>query len=353
MIEKDQLLTLQSFDTEEEYRASNSLNYSLLKDLVNGPKALTEERSLRPSSALQIGSFVDMYYTNREKLYDVFSVDKPKIKLSDSFEQVYNHFANIKQWNPSAEEIVSVCKTLGLFAKMSDDVIKERIPAGLLEKLNNTQRTGGKILLSPDDNSKCFQAIDNIDSCSEATDLITELEGEIILHQFKLEFPLTLDSGRIRMFKVMLDFIKLNFNTLEMFGMDLKTGARASHKFYDQFVEYRYDLQGILYYLGLLALRTMIRERFGIKFGKPTSSNFKFLYSPKMQSQLPIIVSMNDDWIRLNGGEYFEHKGVRYPGFWKLVNDADWYIDNQEFSNHRVIAEKMEYNISQLSDLII
>ena len=353
MIEKDQLLTLQSFDTEEEYRASSSLNYSLLKDLVNGPKALVEERSLRPSSALQIGSFVDMHYTNREKLYDIFSVDKPKIKLSDSFEQVYNHFANIKQWNPTTEEIVSTCKLLGLFAKMSDDVIVERIPAGLLEKLDNAQKTEGKVLLSPEDNSKCFQAIDNIDQSEEATTLITEGNGEVILHQFKLEFPLTLDSGRVRMFKVMLDFIKLRFNTLEMFGMDLKTGARASHKFYDQFVEYRYDVQGILYYLGLLALRTMIRERFGVEFEKPTSRNFKFLYSSKMQSKLPIIVPMDDDWIRLNGGEYFEHKGVRYPGFWKLVNDADWYIENQEFSNHRIVVENKECNISKLSGLII
>ena len=72
-----------------------------------------------------------------------------------------------------------------------------------------------------------------------------------------------------------------------------------------------------------------------------------------MQNKAPIIVSLDDDWIRINGGEYLEHKGVKYPGCWKLMNDADWYITNQEFSNHKVVASKRCHTISQLSNYII
>jgi len=159
-----------------------------------------------------------------------------------------------------------------------------------------------------------------------------------------------MDSGNARMFKVMIDKIKFDFNNLEIIGIDIKTGKRISIKFYDQFIEYRYDIQGILYYFGLLAIRKLIMERFGFEFNPVNSENFKFLYSPKMQNKLPIIVPLDEDWCRINGGEVLEHNNKHYPGCWRLMNDADWYLANQEFQNHKLVAEKRVHTLTQLSN---
>jgi hypothetical protein len=352
-IEREQLLGLQSFSTEEEYRESSSLNYSLLKDLVNGPKALIEARSLKPSPALAIGQFVDKYFTAREDLYNIYNVDTKRIILSDSIEALFQWCVMNNLWEPSNDALIDGCRELALFSKMGNDKILERISPLFYEKLENTKKGAGKIQLSEEEHAKSFASINNVEYSPAAMELITEGEDQIVLHQFKIEFPLKMDSGNTRMFKAMLDFLKIDFKNNTITGIDLKTGDRHPHKFYDQFIEYRYDVQGILYYWAMLAIRREIKSKLGLEMIVPTSRDFKFLYSPKIANKTPLIVSLDDDWCRANGEDSLTHKGVTYPGMWRLISDADWYLTNQEFNNHRMIAEGKVHTISQLENYFI
>lgn len=353
MITKEQLLSLQSFATEEEYRESSSLNYSLLKDLIRGPAALVTERSLRASSALSVGNYVDKYFTDRENLNNFFSVDR-KVKFPGLIQVLFDHFIAQEIYEPTSEEIISTCRALGLYEKVTDEQkILTKIPESFHEHLKSKRDSLGKVMLTADEYTQSLNAIANIEQCPQAVDLLRENEDEIVLYQFKIEFPLQLESGNIRMFKAMLDHLKVNLRTLEIFGTDIKTGARHSHKFYDQFIEYRHDIQGIVYYWALLAIRKLILERYGVTLVLPSSENFRFLYSPKMRNKLPIIMTLDDKWIKLNGGEYLTHNGVNYPGCWRLINDADWYISNSEYQNHIVVAQQVQHSVSQLSKYII
>lgn len=354
MISKEEILSLQSFSSEEEYRQSSSLNYSLIKELQNGPRALIEESRDKSSSAFDVGTFVDKHFTDKENLYNIYSIDKRKIVLTPSLETLYDHFAKRGEWNPTDEEIISACRSIGLFEKMVDEAkILAKIDDNFRNKLKNTRDTIGKKLLSEEEYLKSMYSIENIENDPTAMELITEHDGEMVLNQFKIEFPIKLESGNVRKFRVMIDITKINFNTMQIYGTDVKTGKRNSWNFYDQFIEYRYDIQGMLYYWGLLALRRLINERFGIELISPSSNNFKFLYSPKIQNRMPIIVPMDDDWIRTNGGESLYYNDKVLPGCWKLMNEADWYISNGEFKNHKIISESRIHPISKLSKYAI
>lgn len=348
---KEDILSLQSFESESDYRESSSLNYSLLKDLVNGPAALIQEKTSQGGGALQVGSFVDKYFTAKDEFYSTYSIEK-KTKLSDNIQILFERFVSEENWEPTDQDIISKCKELSLFSNIVDEVkLLSKIPESLRENLTVAKSNVGKILLNEEEYVKSMNSIKNIEDDSDSLSLITESDDVIIIPQFKIEFPILLDNGNTRMFKVMIDILRIELSTMEIKGIDIKTGKNQSHKFLDQFFDFRYDIQGSLYWMGLLAIRKAILDKFGIEFKMPSAKNFIFLYSPKYPGKLPLIMSMCDDWIKKNGNDSFEYNGVKYHGIWGLMNDADWYLINQEFSNHRIVVENRLLTISKLQDI--
>lgn len=333
-ITREYLQSLQSFDTEEAYRSSPSLNYSTLKKIPDGPWCLVDDRIFTPGKAFEVGDYVDKYFTNRELLNELYELSKPKIELSESLMVLYDWYISEKIYEPSMDDCIKTCRGLGLWASIKDDEkLKSRITEDFFKKLKEIPDASGKIQMTADQYAQAINSIDNILNNEAASKLISEGEGEIIIPQFKWEFELPVNGHMVK-FKIMLDWIKFNIIEQTITGIDLKTGAKPSHLFHEQLFEYRYDIQGILYYFGIMALRKMYFPEWKIC----TSNNFKFLYTPKKANREPIIVSLTDRFIKQHQDSYY-YQGKKVDGISKLIDDADWYIQNQIFDRHRIIAQ--------------
>lgn len=334
-ITREYLESLQSFKTEGEYRDSPSINYSTLKDLPDGPQCLTGGRKDISGDAIIIGSYVDAWFTDHDKLRDLYEMGKPIIKLPLAEETLCQSFIKDANYAPTMDECVHRVRELELWNSIKDDKkIPPRITAPFFEKLRDESEKTDKIRLTVDQLSKANYSIENIMHNDEATKLISEGDNEIIVNQFKWEFDLPLDSGRTRTFRAMYDKLKFNLDTKKITGIDIKTGAKMSHTFGDSFFDYRYDIQSIVYLFGLVALR----HKYFQDWTEVIPGDFKFLYSPKIPNQMPAIVALDSTFID-NNAKMFSHKGKSVPSAWALMNDADWYIHNQEFINHRILSE--------------
>jgi hypothetical protein len=66
--------------------------------------------------------------------------------------------------------------------------------------------------------------------------------------------------------------------------------------------------------------------------------NFCFLYTQKRQNTPPLIVKLTSRFISANA-ETLHYNNLLLPGMGKLLDDTDWYLKNQCFDRHRMIAE--------------
>lgn len=344
-ITREYLKGLQSFDTEEDYRSSPSINYSTLKDIPNGPQCLVAEHRFKRSSAFEIGDYVDKYFTDRDALDELYEQTKPKIELSDSLEILYNAFVDIGCYEPTLDSCVLVARDCKLWTKMGDEKIKERITDDFFKKLKEAIEDTGKIKMTTDQHLQARYAIENILLNDYAIDLITEKENEIIIPQFKYEFDMPIENAEPLTCKIMLDFLKFDIANKKIYGIDLKTGAKPPHRFGEQFVEYRYDIQGILYYFGMMQLR----KKYFPDWKKCSPKDFLFLYTQKRIDTAPVIVRLTDEFVR-DSCETLYANNLELPGIGKLLDDTSWYLANQYFDSHRIIFENG--GILNIDDLI-
>jgi len=340
IINKQYLEGLQSFKTEGEYRDSPSLNYSTLKRIPEGPQCLVEEKIEHARDAFAVGNYVDRWFTDNNSINDIYELEKPKIELNASLNVLYSFFIESGEIIdvPSLDTCVEVARQLKLWDSIKDDEkIKTRITDEFFNKINQYNEKSNKIQLTEDQYAQAQSSIQNIEKNEDALKLISEKEDQFIIPQFKWEFEMIVPSGRIHKFRVMYDLLCFDIKNGTISAIDIKTGAKESHKFGEQFLEYRYDIQGILYYFGLLALR---KQHFP-NWDNIKPSAFKFLYSPKKSNRSPIIVSLTDTFIKMYG-DLLNCGNKKQDGFFKILDDADWYIENCIFDKHRIIAESKE-----------
>jgi hypothetical protein len=332
---REEIESLQLFKTEEAYRESPSLNYSTLKNIPDGPWCLVLESRKHSGGALDVGNYVDKYFTDRENLELYFDRSKPKIELNASLEALLQLFLMVGVYEPSIDDCVLKCRENGIYGSLVDvEKLKAKFTSDFFEKLKRASLPSDKIELTSDEYDKALSAIENIKSNPIAMEIIEEHEEEIVIPQFKWEFELELEGSIKRKFRVMYDLLKFNFSKKKIYATDIKSGTKPAYKFAEQLIDFRYDIQGILYYVGLMALR----KKYFPDWEKCDPQDFKFIYSPKKSNRECIIVPLSEKFIRDNS-ESIIYNGKAYDGIWKIFNDANWYIENQVFDKHRLLAE--------------
>jgi hypothetical protein len=288
----------------------------------------------RQSKAFEVGDYVDKYFTDRDILEELYELEKPKIELAASLQLLFNAFVDAENYEPTMEQCIEMVRIIKIWDNIKkDELLNPRITEDFFKKLKEVPEASGKIQMTVDQHAQALSAIGNITNNSYAMNLITESEGVFLIPQFKFEFEMNI-NGHPMLFRIMYDFLRFDTINKVITGIDLKTGAKPSIKFGEQFIEYRYDVQGILYYTGMMALRKMYFP----EWNKCTPENFKFLYTPKKANRMPVIVSLSEKFIYENGDILYSPKGNK-SGIWKLIDDADWYITNEVYNEPRLLAE--------------
>ena len=120
--------------------------------------------------------------------------------------------------------------------------------------------------------------------------------------------------------KGMLDWIKVDHKTKTIEPYDIKTGQETVFQFQKSFYKWRYDIQSLLY---TIICKFLVKRWYNGYTVKP----FTFIYVCNTQPDkvLKYKVSLNT----LKGAkEGFTRNGYKYKGVAQLLNDLNWYKQN-------------------------
>lgn len=130
------------------------------------------------------------------------------------------------------------------------------------------------------------------------------------------------------LFKSMMDKVVIDHNERTIQVYDLKC-TWSVENFYEEYYLYRRAyIQAYLYWKAALSL-TITGELQGYFVNPP-----KFIVCDSTNYMSPLIYELSNDDL-LEAVEGFEHKGRKYPGVSKLIEDLDWAISNDTWNISR------------------
>lgn len=305
----------------ENYRESDYLNYSLLKEIVSGNiSSIRDGIPQTTSTYMDFGTYIDKTIEKGEE---------PNV-------YIYKHVELTGHSKILADELVK--RNIGLISSQERlDVADEldlwsttKKKDARLKKVNNSDIT--TILMREDARSAGLDVISNEDLKLAKYILNVlythEYSKEIINPTLKIE-PIKQLSLKFKFngvdCKVLLDILNIDHKNKIISPYDLKTGSKKN--FLDNFYKYKYWIQATLYYLAIINLQSKYKELKDYKI-----DNFKFLYISRERSDTPLVYEVSSKAIE----KYTE-------GYWK---DENWqkglvdYIEDYKFHKETNIYDQ-------------
>ena len=351
---------LQSFNTEQEYRDSDSLNYSKLKTMVEDPMMLTKEpKDISGLPAIKIGSLVDTLLTDAENVDNIFhvgSVKEPTSQLLELAKYIVDNHISVNDHmfvdeknnclqSKILDKILSIANELGLWrsVKKEDKRIDKFDTNVFYDYLNYHIESNGKIVLSNEQRligERCAFILSSHDYTKDIICAQSDDRYEVI-DQFKYEFKF---NGATC--KVMLDKIIVDHEKKIIYPYDIKTGSKSPEKFIENYEYFKYYIQAQLY----LCAMFHIKDKYEF-FNNYEVADFKFIYiSTKEEYDYPMkYVHRIDSAEELEYG-WTDESGVLHRGIIPLIDEYKWRMLNNTFNiSKKTIDNKGEFIIKKYS----
>lgn len=332
------LKTKESFKTEEEYRESNAMSYSIFKDVYDNPEILTTPRKDKKEEWATFGSLVDMMLTSDNVdskiiVNDTVPTDQYKaisdyiIKNSldiDSLtdlqvEECYTNTESKVNWGipVKKQKILDNCKSYIDLIKSSENKLI------ISSDFFNEATLNANVFLTHRWTSHLFM--------SEVEQKANNIE---ILYQYKIKY-LFLDI----LFKSMLDVVLINHTEKIIYPYDLKTGSDYPRTFLTNAVyKYKYMYQAALYKEGLQLFIESIPEFAGYKV-----ADFRFVYVSRLKPLYPVILTINPElhysFMELGLDFKYNLRSVR-----EIVNALKYYLNKIESGSIKLEPYDLDLN---------
>jgi len=277
--------------TEEEYKESNCMSYSLFKDIYNNPELLTTPKEEKKEEWLVFGTLVDLLLTSpssdiNDKIAIFDNVPSPQFKKMADYiydnniditnitdEQIiylYDYAESKLNWGIGAKKknLLDNCELYLSFLKENKDKII--VDSALF---NEATMISNLLLTHPWTKflflSKAEQKANNIE----------------IFYQYKIRY-----SYRQIVFKSKIDILIVNHDTKTIYIYDLKTGSDYPRQFAKSSIyKFKYTYQAYLYHTGLTNFIKDIPE-----YKDYTVDDFRFVYISRVDPRFPIILKISD-----------------------------------------------------------
>jgi hypothetical protein len=282
----------ESFATEEEYRASNCLSYSILKEVHDNPEILLKEKVEVDKEYFTFGKLVDMMLTNPKEIENTFFVND-KVP-SDQYKAIIQYYVN-NQYSTKLEDLTNEDIEI-LYSKSGSD--SKWLPDTKRKKL--IENGSDYLVLLTEHKDKTIVSTEIFMEATKVSEMLRthpwtkeyflsekeQLENNIeILYQFKIKYGY---EGCVC--KSMLDIVVIDHDLKVITPIDIKTGT-DSHRFFIKHAlcKYKYGYQGVLYSEGLTRFILKIEE-----LKDYVVDDFKFIYVCRFKPTFPIILNMTD-----------------------------------------------------------
>jgi hypothetical protein len=327
--------------TEESYKESKCMSYSIFKDVYNNPEVLTEEREDKKSEWLTFGTIVDMLLTESAETLDekvVISDVVPSEQYKKMSEYIIDNgididkitneeillaygFAESKvNWGIEAKKknLIENCSTYIKFIIDNRDklVISSALfdEATLISNTFLTHRWCRDLFISETEQKK------------------NDIE---IIYQYKIKYVIN-DI----VFKSKIDIVVINHKKKEIYLYDIKTGSDYPKAFVSSTVyNYRYIYQAVLYTVGL---RSFLKDNNLLE--DYTIEGFRFVYVSRIKPTYPLILDLDNDMLR--SIYYYGVFNDRYdiPGIDNVTNAIKYFTNEIENGNTKLAPYDLEKN---------
>lgn len=315
--------------SEKEYRGSNRVSYSFLKILAEkGPKVIIEPQPEIFGAGVTLGSVVDKMLSDDNYFVESeYTINDIEVDYSGD-----THPSKVLCFLRDNKDVV--------LEKGDEDTLKRIF--GILEFKRN-----------PVVDDKFWQQVEVINLANKGANFLSRKELDIantIVNTFKTHeftkdiFNTTLDEEVINQAilyfnllgvdcKMMADKIICDHKTKRIRILDIKTGAQSN--FMKNFYEYKYYIQGALYYQAIAGMITSIPAYAEYDL----EPYFDFIYVSRDNLYQPLVYRMNLDYILKVLSGYETMLGTKVPGVYQLLEDYKYYKENDIYDIKRELKE--------------
>jgi hypothetical protein len=314
----------ESFSTEEEYRASKCLSYSIIKDVHDNPEVLTEEREPSDKEWFRFGSLTDLLLTSPIQGFDkkVFVNDRvPSEQYKNMADYIVDHNYSIPDLTDA--QVDEIYEQSGSKVNWGPTVKRQRMFDNCAAYLEVLTKHKGKLIVDSKTYLEANAIAEMVKHHKWTKDLFMSEEEQLanhieILYQYKIKY-----IYENLQCKSMIDILVVDHDTQTIFLNDFKTGSDypgtfARHALY----KYRYGYQGALYYEGL---KKFLLEH--IEFHNYNVDPFRFIYVSRLKPTFPLTLEMSRKCHLEFRDEGIDNLLYHIPPLVDIMEEAGYYMN--------------------------
>lgn len=335
------------------YYKNDAISYSMLRNLSVGPAYFkkVQEEEQEDKEHFIIGSCVDILLTEPDRFWEIYALEFQEVCeaiptgqmkmftdylyqfVTDDIEKHYSRaYEEVNFKRESLEKVIERFQKEGKayydWARQKDEYefsIKE------------------KQLISNSQYSLITKIVESL-----KTNRFTRkyFEGTIgknieIKHQVEIYWEFKENKCKSK-----LDLVLVDHENKEIHPIDLKTTGNSPFSFDSSSLKWRYDLQAAFYSSALYWLINKSDDKYWSKFKEYTLKKFKFIVESTKYQGLPLIYECSERFLK-GGIDGFTYQNRWYKGFIELINEYNWYKENNSWDYPKTTIEKegiMELN---------
>lgn len=282
----------ESFSSEEEYRASNCMSYSIAKDIHDNPKVLTEEKKESDKEWFTFGKLVDLLLTSPIEGFDkkVFVNDKvPSEQYKNMIDFIVATGLPITELSDA--QINDIYSQSGSNVNWGLPVKRQKMIDNCSDYLDVLTKHAGKLIVDSKTYLEANAMADMLKKHKWTKELFMDEKEQLANHlEIFYQYKISYIYENIQC-KSMIDILVVDHDARLILPYDLKTGSDTPRNFIrNALYKYRYGYQGVLYLEGLKKFIAQHEE-----FKDYEIDTFKFIYVSRLTPTFPITLEMNKD----------------------------------------------------------
>lgn len=285
------LKKIESFKTEEEYRESPAMSYSIFKDIYDNPEILLSPREEKKDEWFVFGRVTDSLLTDTTEIFENKFVINEGTTPSEQYKLISDYIIE-KEYdvnNLTDDQVLECFDAAGSKVNWSVTTKNQKILENCTGYIDFISKNKNKTIISKD----LFNEANNIANLllthkwtrilfmSEVEQVACNIE---IYYQYKIKYIF-----KDIMFKSMMDILVVDHNLKRIYPYDIKTGTNSPRSFLKNAVyRYKYLYQAALYKEGIKAF--IDRP----EFNGYEVDDFRFVYVSRIKPLYPVILRISD-----------------------------------------------------------
>lgn len=324
---------------------SKNLSYSLIKSFSEEGPSVLITRTNKFTKSLDYGTKLDDFISlTKDQFNEKYLVVQNNNIKGDLF--TLAQLVAKQNFKPANTEELVLMLQNKILQIISDNQLFKRmkIRESIIKKFHHSEfykfvtfchNNPNKIFISPEEYRKLIAAQSSLFT-HKSTKKYFNCENCEELYQVEVNF-----HYKGRNIKCILDKVIIDHKNKTIQGLDLKSGSPKATEFMINFFKYKYYMQGAIYEKALREFVLTFENLEGYKI-----EPFKYIYIPTNDIDNSKVFILTQKWINAAWNGFTTLSGYRYKGMNELIDEINWHIENQVFSESKDFYNNPEIELN-------